>query len=93
MWGEGAAMVKTSELRMKDVINVVDGRRLGLIGDLELDLEQGCIKSVVVPGASRFLGLFGRDRDTVIDWEQIKKVGLDVILVELSGAVDPPSRV
>lgn len=83
-------MVKTSELRMKDVINVVDGRRLGLIGDLELDLERGCVKSVVVPGASRFLGLFGRDRDTVIDWQQIQKIGLDVILVEVSGSYDQP---
>lgn len=79
-------MVKTSELRMKDVINVVDGRRLGLIGDLELDLEHGSIKSLVVPGASRFLGLFGRDRDTVIDWQQIQKIGQDVILVEVTGS-------
>ncbi len=77
-------MVKTSELRMKDVINVVDGRRLGLIGDLELDLEKGRVTSVVVPGISRFLGLFGRDRDTVIEWEQIQKIGQDVILVEMS---------
>ncbi|NMP21628.1 YlmC/YmxH family sporulation protein [Sulfobacillus harzensis] len=81
-------MVKTSELRMKDVINVVDGRRLGLIGDLELDLEHGRIKSLVVPGASRFLGLFGRDRDTVIDWRQIQKIGQDVILVEITGSYE-----
>jgi YlmC/YmxH family sporulation protein len=85
-------MLKTSELRMKDVINVVDGRRLGLIGDLELDLEQGCVKSVVVPGMSRFLGLFGRDRDTVIDWKQINKIGQDVILVEINGSYDKPSQ-
>jgi YlmC/YmxH family sporulation protein len=84
-------MLKTSELRMKDVINVVDGRRLGLIGDLELDLEKGCVRSIVVPGVTRFLGLFGRDRDTVIDWDQIKKIGQDVILVEMSG-YDPPAH-
>jgi YlmC/YmxH family sporulation protein len=83
-------MVKTSELRMKDVINVVDGRRLGLIGDLELDLEQGRVKSVVVPGVSRFLGLFGRDHDTVIDWQRIQKVGQDVILVEVTGNYESP---
>jgi YlmC/YmxH family sporulation protein len=85
-------MVKTSELRMKDVINVVDGRRLGLIGDLELDLEQGRVKSVVVPGTSRFLGLFGRDRDTVIDWRQIQKIGQDVILVEVAGSYEQPTN-
>lgn len=75
---------------MKDVINVVDGRRLGLIGDLELDLEQGRVKSVVVPGVSRFLGLFGRDHDTVIDWQRIQKVGQDVILVEVTGNYEAP---
>ncbi len=85
-------MVKTSELRMKDVINVVDGRRLGLIGDLELDLEQGRVKSVVVPGTSRFLGLFGRDRDTVIDWRQIQKIGQDVILVEVTESYEQPTN-
>ncbi|AEJ41613.1 PRC-barrel domain-containing protein [Sulfobacillus acidophilus TPY] len=81
-------MVKTSELRTKDVVNVVDGRRLGLIGDIELDLEQGRVKSVVVPGASRFLGFFGRDRDTVIEWEQIQKIGQDVILVNVAPFTD-----
>lgn len=74
-------MVKTSELRTKDVINVTDGRRMGLIGDLELDLEAGRIKAIVIPGPGRFLGLFGRERDVVVDWEQIEKIGQDVILV------------
>lgn len=81
-------MVRTSDLRIKDVINVVDGRRLGLIGDLELDLEAGRVKSVVILGASRFLGLFGRDKDVAVEWEQIRKIGYDVILVEM--AVDSP---
>ncbi|MCY0898001.1 MAG: YlmC/YmxH family sporulation protein [Firmicutes bacterium] len=83
-------MVKTSELKLKDVINVTDGRRLGLIGDLELDLQEGRVKSVVVPGASRFLGLFGRDHDTVIDWDRIQKIGHDVILVEVNGSQEVP---
>jgi YlmC/YmxH family sporulation protein len=76
-------MVKTSDLRTKDVINVLDGRRMGFIGDLELDLERGRIKDVVIMGASHLLGLFGRERDTVIPWSQIRKIGQDVILVEI----------
>ncbi len=77
-------MVKTSELRMKDVVNVADGRRLGFVGDLELDLEAGRIKAVVILGAGRLLGLLGRERDTVIQWTEIRKIGHDVILVEIA---------
>ncbi|PSR30003.1 MAG: YlmC/YmxH family sporulation protein [Sulfobacillus thermosulfidooxidans] len=77
-------MVKTSELRTKDVINITDGRRLGFVGDLELDLERGHIKAVIILGSSHLLGLFGRERDTVISWEQIRKIGHDVILVEMA---------
>ncbi|MBX5467616.1 MAG: YlmC/YmxH family sporulation protein [Firmicutes bacterium] len=76
-------MVKTSELRAKEVINVVDGRRLGLIGDLEIDLEAGRVKAFVILGGSRWFGLFGRERDIVIAWDQIQKIGQDVILVHL----------
>ncbi len=76
-------MLKTSDLRTKDVINILDGRRMGYIGDLELDLERGRIKEVVITGTSHFLGLFGRERDTVIPWSQIRKIGQDVILVEI----------
>lgn len=76
-------MVKTSELRTKDVINITDGSRLGFIGDLELDLERGHIKAVIVQGSTHLLGLFGRDKDTVIPWEQIRKIGHDVVLVEM----------
>ncbi|HEY8393240.1 MAG TPA: YlmC/YmxH family sporulation protein [Thermaerobacter sp.] len=81
-------MLKTSELRARDVINIVDGRRLGWIGDVEIDVETGRIRAIVVPGPARWLGLFGRDRDYVIPWEQIVKFGQDVILVRVPGFVD-----
>ncbi|NLC37942.1 MAG: YlmC/YmxH family sporulation protein, partial [Clostridia bacterium] len=38
-------MLKVSDLRMRDVINIVDGRRLGAIKDIDLDLEEGRIRS------------------------------------------------
>lgn len=76
-------MVRTSELRLKEVINVADGRRLGSIWDLELDLVTGRVSALVVPVPGRFLGWLGRDPDLVIPWESIRKIGTDVILVEL----------
>lgn len=76
-------MVKISDFQTKDVINVVDGKRLGQISDLELDLRQGLIEAIVVPGYSKFMGLFGGGNDMVIPWRNIVKIGSDVVLVKL----------
>lgn len=76
-------MIKTSELRSKDVINLVDGRRLGFVGDLDLDVEGGQIRAFVIQGTNRLLGFLGKDRDTVVPWSQVEKIGEDVILVRI----------
>lgn len=75
--------MKISDFQTKDVINITDGKRLGQISDLELDLKQGRIEAIVVPGYSRFMGLFGGGTDLVIPWRNIVKIGSDVILVKL----------
>ncbi|NLZ93811.1 MAG: YlmC/YmxH family sporulation protein [Firmicutes bacterium] len=80
-------MVKISDLRNRDVVNVVDGRRLGVIYDLDLDLENGRIAAIIIPGQSRLFNLFGGAQDYVIPWEKIVKIGVDTILVELSEPV------
>ncbi|WP_338706579.1 YlmC/YmxH family sporulation protein [Paenibacillus amylolyticus] len=75
--------MKISDFQTKDVINITDGKRLGQISDLELDLKQGRIEAIVVPGYSRFMGLFGGGTDLVIPWRNIVKIGSDVILVKM----------
>ncbi|HAK74019.1 MAG TPA: YlmC/YmxH family sporulation protein [Sporomusaceae bacterium] len=75
-------MLKTSDLKLKEVVNVLDGKRLGGITDIEIDIETGRLTAIVVPGQGKFLGLFGRNEDIVIPWEKINKIGMDVILVE-----------
>lgn len=87
-------MVRSSDLRTREVVNMVDGRRLGAITDLEVDLSTGRVTAIVVPGEGRFFGLFGRDEDYVIPWERIRKIGADVILVEVPGFTDlePPAE-
>jgi YlmC/YmxH family sporulation protein len=66
-------MPKSSDFRTKEVINIRDGRRLGNIVDMEFSLQEGRITAIVVPGASRFLGLLREEDDIVIPWERIKK--------------------
>lgn len=72
----------TRDLKLKEVINVIDGKRMGNITDIEIDVETGRLTAIVVPGIGKFLGLFGRNEDVVIPWDKISKIGMDVILVE-----------
>lgn len=81
-------MIKTSDLKLKEVVNILDGKRLGAITDIEIDVEQGRLTAIVVPGQGKFLGLFGRNEDIVIPWDKIHKIGLDVILVEATAFAD-----
>lgn len=76
-------MIRISELREREVVNVNDGRRLGMIRDLELDLEQGRIKAIIVPATGgRIWGRLSRGQDQLIPWERIVKIGVDTILVD-----------
>ena len=70
-------------LKSKEVINIHDGARLGFVSDAELDLEKGALVSVTVPGPYRFMGMFGKDNDYIIKWENIRKIGEDIILVDV----------
>ncbi len=76
-------MFRISDLQHKDIINTLDGKKLGYIRDVELDLGTGKVRAIVLPGEGRFWGFWSRNEDIVIDWQQIKKIGIDAVLVEL----------
>ena len=73
---------RVSELRYKEIINVSDGSRYGWGGDVEVDLESGQVRALVVPGRLRLFGLLGREEDRVFPWEAVRRFGADTILVE-----------
>lgn len=73
---------RVSELRYKEIINVSDGSRYGWVGDVEVDLESGQVRALVVPGRLRLFGLLGREEDRVFPWEAVRRFGADTILVE-----------
>lgn len=81
MVGVKNIMVKISDFQIKDVVNVADGKKLGNIGDIDINLTTGKIDAVIVSGAGKVLGLFGKDEDIIIPWKNILKIGEDVILV------------
>ena len=73
---------RVSELRYKEIINVSDGSRYGWVGDVEVDLESGQVRALVVPGRLRLFGLLGREEDRVFPWEAVRRFGADTILVD-----------
>lgn len=79
-------LMKISDFQTKDVINIIDGKKLGQISDLELDLRQGRIEAIVVPSYNKFFGLFGSGTDLIIPWRNIVKIGADVVLVKMEEA-------
>ena len=71
-----------ADLRWKEVISVADGTRFGYVEDMEVDMESGQVRCLVVPGRLRLFGLLGREEDRVFPWEAVRRFGADTILVE-----------
>ena len=82
-------MTRFSKLRQKEVVNTIDGARLGYVCDLIIDICSGKVCAIVVPGPSRLSFLFRGERDTIIPWCNIKKIGEDVILIEIDSSCVP----
>lgn len=79
-------MISTQDLKNKEVINIYDGKSLGYVYDIEVNLEKGTIEGIIVPAQKSFFSFFGRgDNDYVIKWKDIKRIGDDVILVDVAG--------
>lgn len=76
-------MNRAYSLRQKEVINVLDGTRLGFVSDVEINLNDGRIEGIVIPGQSKLFGIFGKESEYIIPWDSIIKVGEDIILVEM----------
>lgn len=73
---------KFSDLKAKEIIHIENGERLGFIYDMEIDFETGKIISLSVPGAYKAMGLLGKETDKIIEWENIKKIGDDLIMIK-----------
>ena len=75
--------MKFTELRCKEVICICDGRRLGFVCDVKVEVPEGCVVAILVPGPCRILGLWGRRDDYLIPWSCIRRIGPDIILVDI----------
>ena len=72
------------ELRAKEVVNICDGKKMGNIIDLVFDCSCARITGLVVPAEKSFLNFFKSNNDIFIPYNCIRKIGTDIILVELT---------
>lgn len=77
------------ELRCKEVVNVVDGKRLGHIVDVVFDMNRAQICGLILPTHKGFWNVFKCGQDLFIPFNQICKIGEDTILVELYSSPEP----
>lgn len=80
---EKPKLVRMYELRQKEVINTRDGCRFGYICDMEIDIKTGTVDTIIIPGPGKVFGVFGREQEYQIPWDNIKKIGDDLILVDI----------
>ena len=80
-----------NDLKDKEVINICDGKRLGYINDVEIDLCAGCVLAIVVlfdwEDEKYMIIPAGKCEELVIPWDRIGCFGKDAVLVNVDVAV------
>lgn len=76
--------MKLSELQRKDIINIKDGKLVGKIIDVEFDQNSGYMIKFIVEKNNFIKSLFSSNEEVTIRFNQIKKLGEDVILIDIS---------
>ena len=74
--------MRLSELQHKDVINILDGKKIGNIIDIVVNTD-GSMDSLIVERTKFLVSMFTTKDEVEIKWKQIEKIGTDVILVNL----------
>jgi len=82
--------MRLSDLTGKEVINLGDGGRLGYIDECDLVFEghTGRISALIVPKRGWLSAFLGDGKTTSIPWHNIKRIGEEVIIVDLNNVYD-----
>ncbi len=76
-------MIRVSDIIDKEIINVKNGKKMGFITDIDIDVNEGRVVSFSTTGEGSG-GFFSRGVDMdVIFWNDILKIGCDTIIVNI----------
>lgn len=76
--------MRLSELQKKDIVNIKDGKKIGKIIDVYFDEISGYMIKFIIEKTHFVKSLFSNTDEIVIKFSQIKKMGEDVILIDIS---------
>ena len=68
-----------------EIIDINSGTKIGYMKDLKVDCDDYRIISILMP--TQRTSWFNKNNSIEIPWEKIKKVGVDVILVDGSDVI------
>ncbi|MDF2672045.1 MAG: YlmC/YmxH family sporulation protein [Clostridiales bacterium] len=77
-------VIVLSQLRQMEIVEISEGRRLGFIGDIVFNEDFTKIEELVIPSQNGLLSIFKKKDEIHIKWNQIKTIGIDIILVDRS---------
>ncbi|MBU3181626.1 YlmC/YmxH family sporulation protein [Clostridium psychrophilum] len=73
-------MFAINNLRQMEIIDINSGSKLGYIKDFKVDCDDYRIISILLP--TQKSSWFNKNNSVEIPWDKIKKIGVDVILVD-----------
>ena len=73
--------MRLSELQNKDIVNINNGSKIGKIIDILIN-ENGNMNALIIQ-KTKIINIFSNNGEIEIKWNQIKKIGDDVILVNM----------
>lgn len=76
-------MTSYMELLEKDIVNIKNGEIVGTFDDVEIDVTKGKITAFYIEEGTKFMGILGKTRSRRIKWEDIIRIGIDVIIVNV----------
>lgn len=72
-----------SDLQSKEIVSVADGKKLGHIVDVNVEVKEGKINYFVAEQRKFFKRIFGNSTEVKFTIANIEQIGEDVILIKL----------
>lgn len=74
-----------SDLQNKDIVNIIDGKKIGNIIDARFNISTGIIEKLIIEPTKSLFSL--KNSELEIKFSEIKKIGEDVILIEINNRI------